>query len=113
NQQSIIIYKRESGTANWTQAGTAPNTATSFIDPQVNTRQTVYEYKATIETECGAVLETNIHNTIVLQAKADEAQGIVTLNWNRYKGWDNGVKEYQIYRKLDNETTFTLVPNSA
>jgi gliding motility-associated-like protein len=107
NGSSLRIYRREAG-QDWTKVGEVPNTATSYTDATADPDGKPYFYKIESTNACGTPLATAAHKTIWLQASENEQQETVTLRWTRYRGWDSGVKEYQVFRKVDSEPEYTL-----
>ncbi len=48
---------------------------------------------------CGFNSQYSItHNNMLLTENMDPCEGYMRLRWNRYNGWTDGVKEYQIWR---------------
>lgn len=57
----------------------------------------VYYYKLVAYNNCEKpVTVSNLANTILLGGNSDNAS--VTLNWNEYVGWYEGVEDYTVYR---------------
>ncbi|HSI90661.1 MAG TPA: gliding motility-associated C-terminal domain-containing protein, partial [Adhaeribacter sp.] len=103
NRKSVDVYRREAGTAGFAKVGTVANTATTFQDNTVQTADKVYEYYLESSNECGTVLKTGVHNTMLLKVTANEAASEVNLRWNSYKGWgQNNLQGYEIYAQADN-----------
>ena len=46
----------------------------------------------------GSELFVSAHNNILLKENMDPCEGYMRLRWNSYKGWPDGVQEYQIWR---------------
>ena len=46
-------------------------------------------------------LTSKIHNSILLTAEADSLSELISFIWNPYKEWDVGVKNYELWQKLD------------
>ncbi|MFC5271910.1 gliding motility-associated C-terminal domain-containing protein [Adhaeribacter terreus] len=107
NTKSIEVYRREAGTTTFSKIQTLPNTALSFTDNGAQTSNKVYEYRLESLNECGTVLNSTTHKTMMLEVKANEAAKTVTLNWNGYYGWN--VSGYEIYAQADNGN-FSLLP---
>lgn len=104
NRQPINIFRREFGTSNVVKVGTVANTATSFTDNAVNTKEMLYEYYLESANECGTAITSLVHNPILLSpVQGSEKEKSVSLEWNSYRGWGvNGVASYEIYLKADN-----------
>ncbi|MGV3505318.1 MAG: lectin-like domain-containing protein [Adhaeribacter sp.] len=107
NGQALRIFRKEAETgAAWTPLAELNNTATSYVDASAVPGQKAYFYRLEILNNCGTLLTTSLHKTMLLQVRADEASETVTLQWNTYRGWP--VQGYQIYRKLDQSPDFSL-----
>lgn len=97
----------------WQVLGNITKNDTLFSDNQLDTDNISFQYK--IEggrANSNCLVATPEHNTIVIRGLGDELQALVQLHWNEYKGWVNGTKRYEIWRKLDNETEFRLFANA-
>ncbi len=44
---------------------------------------------------------TNYQNTVFAQVSEDRCNHAVTLTWNDYKNWQQGVKQYEVYESLN------------
>lgn len=105
----IVVSRRIAGSNDaWKVVATLEKNVQSFLDQDVQTDQNIYEYKVEGFNKCDEGLLTVIHNTIKLDGDKVEEQELIELNWNDYNGWD-GVERYEIWRKLDGDTTFRLV----
>ena len=109
----IIVSRRIAGSNEpWKVVGTLEKNIQSFLDQNVQTDQNIYEYKVEGFNKCDEGLQTVIHNTIKLDGEKDEEQDLIDLFWNDYNGWD-GVERYEIWRKLDGDTTYRLIDVTA
>jgi hypothetical protein len=79
-----------------------------LTDKALATRSFVYEYKLSTRNRCGFLVESFFHHSILLKGEGVERDSLVVLRWNTYDNWQNGVKEYQIWRRLDNKADFEL-----
>jgi len=88
-----------------------------LIDENVETTQRDYYYRATIIDSCGnRRLISNVAKTILLNVDADEEDVFIKhLTWTPYLGFDGGVKNYLIYRIVNdvNETELVGKTDSA
>ena len=100
-----FVYRRPAGTTGWGIAGAG---ATSFTDQSVTPEVTSYDYQVRSVNACGDTLFSGIHRTVLFKASADPKGSTGTFSWSSYRGWTGGVKEYQLYRKLDNQANFEL-----
>jgi gliding motility-associated-like protein len=107
--QNFVLLRRPLGQMQWTVAGTVRATDSLFTDLNLNTDQTAYEYR--LERQPAAwncsPSPSAVHNSILLRGAADEETNSINLNWNSYGGWRVG--QYEIWRKLDNQTDFHLL----
>lgn len=86
----------------WEQKAIVTADNDSFIDTNNSTNEKIYEYYAGLAKPCGdPLLTSSIDNTILLTAEADTIKKIITFAWNSYQTWDDGVKRYELWRKLD------------
>ncbi|MCH8903070.1 MAG: gliding motility-associated C-terminal domain-containing protein [Bacteroidetes bacterium] len=82
----------------------------SYVDKGLSTSSYSYEYKVIGINSCGDTVGNAFHNSILLNGTTDEKAKEVSLVWNNYLNWPLGVDRYEVWRKLDNETNFSLFP---
>jgi gliding motility-associated-like protein len=105
----VIVSRRiAGGNESWQVVATLQKNIESFLDQNIQTDRNIYEYKVEGFNKCDEGLQTVIHNTIKLEGEKEEEQELIDLYWNDYNGWD-GVERYEIWRKLDNDTTYRLI----
>jgi gliding motility-associated-like protein len=109
---TYALYRSEGGQS--FQPVTTLNQSTdpiiTYTDTDVDARNIIYDYKWIVYDGCGQELfETNTARNIVLQASSDKNELVNTLRWNRYQDWEEGVIEYEIYRRLGSEDEFTFL----
>ncbi|QHT66110.1 T9SS type B sorting domain-containing protein [Rhodocytophaga rosea] len=92
----------------WTAAGSVSHTDTLFTDKDLSTDTQSFEYKIEGNNQCASPLASIYHHSIVVTGTGDEEKESIQLQWNDYSGWPKGVKTFQIWRKLDEETDFSL-----
>jgi gliding motility-associated-like protein len=102
----IKVFRREAGN-DWTMVGETSTNSSSYTDASANPASRPYFYRVQSANACATPLTSNAHRTIWLQATGNEQQETVHLRWTHYRGWEQGVKEYQVLRKLDGETAFS------
>jgi len=80
----------------------AYNPATSFTDTSANFYSTSYYYRIDIYDSCGKKhLESdNIARTILLTGEKTSGSEI-TIQWNPYEGWANGIEKFEVYQEVD------------
>ncbi|MDQ2771852.1 MAG: gliding motility-associated C-terminal domain-containing protein, partial [Bacteroidota bacterium] len=116
----VRITRRVAGSgAAYVSVGTVAPSATTFTDnTAVDASANSYEYKLELNNGCNTLLTTPLAQTVRLVATPSAGaggrdQGSVALTWNAYVGF--GVKEYRIYRQLENGTPVlikTVDPNT-
>lgn len=81
-----------------------------FYDADVDTKELSYSYRIRIENNCGdSVGTTNIGKTILLDGFSNKERLVNNINWSPYQAWDEGVYEYQIFRRIDGAAFPTLL----
>jgi gliding motility-associated-like protein len=96
----------------WEPVGSVSRRDSLLHDPDLATGGQVYEYSLTGTTDCNEPFSSVPHHSILLTGTGDEARETVQLGWNSYTGWNGGVKTYELWRKADEETTFSLYGKS-
>ena len=76
----------------------------SFIDRNVSTSNRSYTYWISYQDICGNTITSRRHTSILLAAELEQ-DTIINLEWNRYNAWPR-VDKYQLYRQIDDDTTF-------
>jgi gliding motility-associated-like protein len=56
---------------------------------------------------CGDSSASLPHNSMLLGATVDKAAQRILLDWNTYSNWPNGLRTFEVWRKLDNDAEFT------
>jgi gliding motility-associated-like protein len=92
----------------WQTVATLEKTDTTYTDGPLNTDNFIYEYQIVGVNNCGDSLITKLHNNVLLKVLKSEENKTTVIDFSAYKNWINDVKEYQIWRKIDNETDFQL-----
>lgn len=82
------------------------NTSLNFKPLQNSTQ--VYQHKIQYKNLCGNTVFSPIHHNMLLKAEKDNDVGGITLKWNSYIGWKNGVQSYEIWRKTESSASFEL-----
>lgn len=85
----------------------------SFTDETVNVHIQSYYYRTRTTDICGAVSTSgNIGKTILVQAKADQEDN-VTIKWNGYQQWNEGISHYEIEQLNSSNDFVTVATNNA
>ncbi|WP_378410421.1 gliding motility-associated C-terminal domain-containing protein [Rhodocytophaga aerolata] len=107
---SVRIYRRQQGAVNWMKVASIRPTDTLFtyVDEEITSENNPYAYKLAGLTMCNEPVESTIHQTIRLSATVTEAMNQIHLSWNAYEGWGNRLAVYQVWRRVDEETDYTV-----
>lgn len=106
---SVFIYKRLASDP-WElfEKVTANETTYTVVDN--NTDETVFEFYVGLANKCGQEQRTSkIHNTILLTGEGDEVANTIRLDWNNYHNWDDGVRQYELWRKKEDESQYSFL----
>ncbi|MFY0652163.1 MAG: gliding motility-associated C-terminal domain-containing protein [Cyclobacteriaceae bacterium] len=106
--EELYLYKRSQG-GTWELLGTPRPSSGAFLDLNLNTEKTVYEYKIEAVNSCFETVSSRIHNSLVLLGSSDEELGKINLNWNSYDGWNDGVLRYEVVRRLEISGEFEMI----
>jgi gliding motility-associated-like protein len=106
---SLTIYRKRATEATWTPIGRVASSDSAFIDTdQFNRLDNFYEYQVSTVNSCANEIFSPQHNTIRLEGEGVENIDQLNLFWNEYVNWENGVRDYEIYRRVDDEEDFVL-----
>ncbi|HQB18980.1 MAG TPA: gliding motility-associated C-terminal domain-containing protein [Bacteroidales bacterium] len=84
-----------------------------FSDNKVNVNSHVYYYVFTLTDECDIeYVASDTANNIVLQESASDFQSNSML-WNAYEGFSNDLEAYDIYRRTQSQSQFSVVSSEA
>ncbi|PSR55156.1 hypothetical protein AHMF7605_17405 [Adhaeribacter arboris] len=106
-QGPLTLWRRPFGTTTWTVVSNPGNSP--FTDADITTDASIYEYQIGAFNGCNESIKSDSHHTIQLKAEALENNSKITLAWNAYDGWPDGVERYEIWRQLDDESDLKLV----
>jgi gliding motility-associated-like protein len=86
----------------WVVAAIVPGTDSVYLDGILSTDSSDYEYKISGINSCGnEIVSSPTHKNILLM-NASQTQSDLGISWTKYIGWP--VKQYEIWRQLDNGT---------
>lgn len=81
----------------------------TYVDEELDTRNLKYTYKWELKDGCGFEIgETNIGTNIVMTVVADSKELKNYVTWTPYEQWENGVSEYEVWRKLGSQEAYEL-----
>jgi gliding motility-associated-like protein len=88
-------------------------TDTMYRDPGADYHRNRYQYYIRVVDSCNSVSEQGLPSgNILLQAMYKSRQNI-QLNWNSYQGWQHGVARYELERKTDSASKYSVLSASA
>ena len=109
-KNKVFLYKRPLGTTEWLFEKIVAGDKTSFDDTTSLTHMYSYQYYFNLTNPCSVVqLTSKIHNSILLTADADSISEVIGFGWNPYREWDAGVKNYELWRKLDDLQSYARI----
>jgi len=109
----LMIYRSQDG-VNFDTIGSVTYSAISnyvFTDEKASTDHQAYYYHAWLVDSCGNVrIKSNTVRTILLRVQEDQDHVFQRhLSWNAYEGFDQGVKQYEIYRYVNDIRSAELI----
>jgi gliding motility-associated-like protein len=107
NTRSQLLLRRVAGATAWLPVASLPPAARIHRDQAIDADQTSYEYLLRAYNACDEPLEVPLHRTVRLTVLPPSGTGTLALAWNPYQGWPTGVTGYELWRRLDAESTFT------
>lgn len=105
-QGTYYLYRKTKEDAGWQLLTTL--TEDSFTDVNVATKNFIYQYLVQAVNLCGDTVGTLYHNKMLLLPNASQGERKFSILWNRYINWSSGVREYEVWRKSDDEPNYTL-----
>ncbi len=102
-----------------TDIGTIPIdtvfTGTTYIDTEIDPNLAPANYYVIALDECGntSLLEFP-HLTVFVESEVSVCEQTVSLNWNLYEGWNNGIERQELWVQINGEMPFvfdTLSPS--
>ena len=104
---NLLLYRSEEGFVNRKLIAKIPyNRQATFVyaDKNVNVQKNEFFYDIELTNDCGAAVATsNIMHNILLQGRADRNIYRNFIEWPEFGDWENGVYNYNIYRKFQIE----------
>jgi gliding motility-associated-like protein len=105
------LYKANGPWRSWTLIDSFPKSITSYLDSNVSTDENAYSYIISVKNVCSDRFESKPHQSILLAGEKD-GEWDIELNWNAYRGWEEGVKGYNIYRSINHTNDYNLLRES-
>jgi gliding motility-associated-like protein len=102
------LYYKNTTENQWTLATFLPPSATSFRFDNLDPNKYKYEFKITGTDLCTDTFKTTEHWNILLGSSFNEPTDQAALQWNEYRNWRNGVRDYALYIQTNSDTNFVL-----
>jgi len=109
----VFLYRSVQGQADWQLVTGLPAEDGLFDDAVDFSTDGVYEYYLSLTNYCEEPRFTAIHNNMFLTGIADTTTDKISLQWNHYFGWPQGVDHYEIWRKTDVEPGYIYLATVA
>jgi gliding motility-associated-like protein len=115
--QTLTLERTELGQNDWRSIQTGiEKTVTVLTDNSINTSEKAYQYRVSTTNLCNVALTTLPHNTILLNgfgrenptALGPENVKLTTLDWNSYQNWNPELAGFNLLRKVDNQSEFSV-----
>ena len=99
------LERLEDGDDDWEEVNTlsAFSTAGLVYFDSLDVKPSVYSYtyRVIVSNTCDDVVDTsNVGKTILLTGVANESRQVNTMVWTNYKDWEQGVDNYNVYRRI-------------
>lgn len=94
------IERRVAGGGAWLTIASVPGYVFSYIETNLNTDVTAYEYQIKAVNKCGTIIYSEPHTNINVVGFQDELFNI-NITFSNYLGWLNGVNSYSIYESVN------------
>lgn len=111
--EELSLFRRQQGPTQWQLLETMSSGANTYQDAPGLFPDGIFEYYLSLTNPCDELLQTAVHNNMFLNGMADTLSGLISLHWNHYTGWPEGVAHYEIWRKTDNEPGYRFVSEVA
>jgi gliding motility-associated-like protein len=108
NPSTFGIERKELNTpeSSWAAIQTGiPLNINGYTDQPGNTTEKAYQYRIVSQNLCAKRIESQVHNTILLNVIANQEQEGAGLSWNPYVNWPAGVSGYSVLRQVDQESS--------
>ncbi len=108
--EPFIIEKRAFGVdVSWSTVQTEHQTR--FLENNINTDLTPFEYRIKTTDLCGNVQLSDTHRNVLITGAQDPNDFSLGLNFTPYSGWDNGVNRYELHRSANSQKGLSFMQN--
>ncbi|MEQ8358571.1 MAG: gliding motility-associated C-terminal domain-containing protein [Cytophagales bacterium] len=110
---TLTLYRKIATSSNWTPIAEVSSADSIYLDTDnLNRLDNYYEYQVSSRNLCSNEIFSPQHNTIKLEGEGIEDLDQLELFWNEYVNYSNGLQEYEIYRRLDDQDSFEIFQNT-
>lgn len=106
-----IMKRNVNENGNFQKIGEVNGNTFTFTETNVNTKLSPFDFQIIGGNLCRDPIVSPQHRTVWLHGTNPEIY-TTEMNFTDYLGWENGVLNYELYRKLKNKTDFTVYDNS-
>lgn len=110
---SYVVYRSDNPLEGFVQLETIENNdnieTIIYSDMEANPHSGLWYYKVEVLDSClNPAIESQVASSLFLSV---EQQGMYSnfLSWGHHPGWEGGIQEYEIWRKLPFENNFVLL----
>lgn len=100
--EGLTLQKKSSVPDSWAAVTTLNSSISSYVERPLDTDASSYSYRLISINQCGQVIRSDEHTTILLTGK-ETGEFQLQLDWTRYGGWDQGVDYYEVFEKKSGE----------
>lgn len=106
---TVVLQKRIQDSGDWQVVASLSTGTKSYSDEVDFSAEGVYDYSLSLINLCDETVVTAVHTNMYLTGEADTTTENISLRWNHYQGWTQGVDHYEIWRKIDSEPGYRFV----
>jgi gliding motility-associated-like protein len=106
---NIEIFTSYDYSPNWQliQAADKQTSYYAFADTAMN--YAPMSFKISSVNGCREYIESEVHTTMFLEGIADSSSYSMSISWTPYLGWDNHIKQYEVWYSKDDDAQMSLV----
>jgi gliding motility-associated-like protein len=99
--KELRVFSKREDADTWQDMGNVPAAPQVGFDmDNFETDTYSYQFRVDMINKCDQQRSSNVHNSILLAASANEAESIIDLNWRKYNFWTAGNVGYELLTSL-------------
>jgi hypothetical protein len=106
---NIEIFTSYDFSPNWQLIQTADKQVTYYAFADTAMNYAPISFKISSVNGCREYIESEVHTTMFLEGMADSTSNSMNIFWTPYLGWDNNIKQYEVWYSKDDEAQMSLV----